>query len=157
MAIAATFAVLVLVCACTSGRSRSTYFVHPVDGWKLKEALNLADGTPAQPSLDWYAEYERFPTPMRSELVVLSGHEAAALRKELASFALRPARVRDSAGQAGTSPDGQPSVVFFEPTDGYAVMALSNELGMDPLIQWMAEVQPASEEQWIDAGGRISR
>ncbi len=147
--------VLLVGAACSLDDSGSVYFVHAVDGWKLKEAINPSEGTPAQPSLDWYAEYERFPTPERSELVVLSGHEAPALRSELASFQLRAARVRGVDGQAGRGPDSAPALAFFEPIDGYAVMALSNELGTAALIRWMAELRRVTEEQWVDAGGKI--
>jgi hypothetical protein len=142
--------------ACT-GDSGTVYFTHPTNGWKLKEAINSAKGTIAQPSMDWYAEYERFPTPMRSELVVLSGHDASALRSELQPFALRPTRIRGSSGQAGVGPDKnkKPAVAYFEPASGFAVMALSYDIDVTALLKWMRDLRESTEKQWLDAGGRI--
>jgi hypothetical protein len=142
--------------ACT-GDSGTVYFTHPTNDWKLKEAINSAKSTTGQPSLDWYAEYERFPTPTRSELVVLSGHDASALRRELEPFALRPTRIRGSSGQAGVGPDKnkKPAVAFFEPASGYAVMALSYDIDLSALLKWIRDLREATEKQWLDAGGRI--
>jgi hypothetical protein len=140
--------------ACT-GDSGAVYFTHPTNGWRLKEAINQAQANTTQPSMDWYAEYERFPTPMRSELVVLSAHDAASLREELSAFELRPTRIRGSSGRAGTGPDMNPAVAFFEPTSGYAVMALSYDMDVSALLTWMHDLHEATEKQWLDAGGRI--
>ena len=139
---------------CSS--SASSYFIHPVDGWKLKEAVDPKAGAPGQPSLDWYAEYERFPTPNRSELIVVSGHDAARLRTELISFKLRRAPVREMNGRVGTGPDGKPAIAIFEPSDDVAVMGLSYDVSESVLLRWMDELRPATEEQWIAAGGRIT-
>jgi hypothetical protein len=140
---------------CTSDDA-SIYFIQPDDDWALKEAINPETGTPAQPSLDWYAEYERFPAPDRSERVVVSGHDADRLRTELLAFGLRPAQVHGVDGEVGSGPDGKPEVAIFEPQRGYAVMGLSYDVDRSGLVAWMAELRQVSEDQWIGAGGRVA-
>ena len=155
---AAMLIAALIIGSCGATSEGSMYFVRPKDAWKLKEAVKPSTGQVAltEPSIDWYAEYERFPAPNRSEAVRLSAHQSRILRDELGlGFALRALRVRGQKGFGGTGPDKRPAVVLFDAKPGYAIMALSYELQVEDLRSWMRSLRPASEEEWVDAGGRI--
>ena len=152
---------LMTSCGSTSGRSASgpgaaigsrasVYFVSETKGWKLRKAYKPRPDDPvtsrAEPSLDWYAEHERYPDPSSSRSVRLSGHDApiAQLEGTLAGFELRARTVHGLTAKAGSSPDG-PRVVLLPVASDYTVMTLSYELSLDELIEWSNALQAVDE------------
>lgn len=163
-------AVAVAACASSSTRHAGTstraggkdahYLIRPRDQWTLKEAIDPPPGslaTKAEPSLDWYAEYEKSSTN-ESQQVRVSGHAADidTVRARLMGFQLKPTTVGTRPALAGTSTDpAGPSVVLFSMNTTYTAMVLSYELNVEDLINWAATLTPATQAQWIASGGRV--
>jgi hypothetical protein len=145
------------------GPTASIYLAGEPDAWILKEARNPRPGGPlaqVEPSLDWYAEYERFPDPSHSLRVRLSGHGVASptLQQELKGFSFETAREASWPAVRGRSTDPTgPEVILLTVADDYTVMELSYELDADQLIQWSRSLQPADESEWVARGGVVER
>lgn len=139
----------------------SIYFTSDATGWPLRKAHNPAADDPissrAEPTLDWFAEYERYPDPSRSQSVRLSGHNVSVARLEetLVGFELGARTVMTKAGRAGSGPDG-PRVVLVPVTAHYTVMTLSYELSLDELVGWSNSLRPVDEGGWVARGGVIA-
>jgi hypothetical protein len=169
------FALLGLLAGCSNaGRSSSgttvptdveasVYFLTGAQGWPVaKQAYKPRPDNPitsrTEPTLDWYAEHERFPDPSRSEAVRLSGHDVPVgqLEDALAGFSLHRRQVRSLQARAGTGPDG-PRVVLLPVAPSYTVMTLSYELSLDELVEWTNALKAVDEAGWVAAGGVIAK
>ena len=145
------------------GPTASIYLASEPDAWKLKEARNPRPGGPlsqVEPSLDWYAEYERFPDRNHSLRVRLSGHGVASptLQQELKGFNFETAREASWPAVPGRSSDPTgPEVILLAVAEDYTVMALSYKLDADQLIQWSRSLQPVDESEWVARGGVVER
>lgn len=146
-----------------AGAQGSVYFVTGAQGWPAaKRAYKPRSDDPitsrTEPSLDWYAEHERFPDPSRSEAVRLSGHDVpiGQLKDALAGFALHAGRVRGLQARVGSGPDG-PRLVLLPVGPGYTVMTLSYELSLDDLVEWTNALKAVDEAGWVAAGGVIAK
>lgn len=168
-------ALLGLLAACSSsggpsaettvagGTEASVYFVTGAQGWPAaKQAFKPRPDDPitsrTEPTLDWYAEHDRFPDPSRSEAVRLSGHDVpmAQLERSLVGFSLHSRQVHGIQARAGSGPDG-PRVVLLPVAPGYTVMTLSYELTLDDLVEWTNALKAVDEAQWVAAGGVIAK
>lgn len=144
-----------------TGRDSSAYFVVGTSGWTTKAAYKLRPDDPitsrTEPTLDWYAEHERFPDPSRSLAVRLSGHDVPMTQVEdtLPGFSLRARQVRGLQARAGSAPDG-PRVVLLPVGPGYTVITLSYELSVDDLVEWTDALKAVDEAGWVGAGGVIA-
>jgi hypothetical protein len=155
--------------ATTRSPSAPLYIVRSPDEWSLKRALNPAPDSLAsrvEPSLDWFAEYER-RGPVSDEgrytlyRVRLSGHFAAVERQRDNLHGLVGERSVVIAGKTAISgrladPIG-PEVVLIRLSDTYSAVALSYELTGDDLVAWCATLRDASEAEWVASGGTIER
>jgi hypothetical protein len=151
-------AALLLVSCNSSDGSESTYFILKDASWRLREALNPAAGKafPIEKSVDWYAEYERYPKPDVTQGVRLSAHDTLGLKRDLAKVKIkyRATKIRGGRGFLGSGPEKKgPEIVWFEAKPGYAIMALSYDLDSKELIAWTAKLAPASEKDWVARGG----
>ena len=168
--LAVLIAGLVLAAGCGSKSSpgttdavsnRSIYFVSEASDWTLRQARKPGADDPlsskVDPTLDWYAEHERYPDPNHSESVRISGHDVpmAELEKTLAGFELRTRDVGGFEARVGSGPDG-PRVVLLPVADDYAVLTLSYELDLSDLIQWSASLRRVDEAEWTARGGVIA-
>ena len=142
-------------------RTGSIYLTREADEWKLHEARNPRPGGPlaqVEPSLDWYAEYERSPDARRAIRVRLSGHAVASgmLQQELKGFTFATAGGASWPALPGrpSDPTG-PQVILFAVADDYTVMALSYELGPNEMIEWSHSLKPAEESTWVTRGGVV--
>ncbi len=144
--------------------SGTTYVAHSpaADGWQLQEAINLPpDDSRAdlgEPSLDWYAEYVNDPNS--TELVTVSGHAVGLedLRNEplMSLWDFQPETAGEWAVLAAPTPPEDPNgpaIVIFEAGGEYSFQVLSYELGVDRLLDWTADIEPLSEDEWVAAGG----
>ena len=144
------------------GPQTSAYFVTNAPGWTAKEAYKPRPDDPitsrTEPTLDWYAEHERFPEPSRSQAVRLSGHDVplAQLEATMAGFSLRSRKVHGLQARAGSAPGG-PRVVLLPVAPGYTVMTLSHELSIDELVEWTDALNAVEEAGWVAAGGVVAR
>jgi hypothetical protein len=169
------FALLGLLVACSdsggppggasvrTGGEASVYFVTGAHGWPAaKPAYKPRPDDPtssrAEPTLDWYAEHERFLDPSRSERVRLSGHHVSVgqLEEAMPGFLLRPRQVRGLQAKAGSGPDG-PRIILLPVAPGYTVMTLTYELSLDELVEWTNALKAVDEAGWVAAGGVIPR
>ncbi len=163
-------AAFVLTAACGSAPRRdevdspshpSIYFVCEARGWTLRQARNPAADDPVsskvEPTLDWYAEYERYSAPNHSESVRVSGHDVsiAELEKTLAGFELRTRDAAKYEARVGSGPDG-PRVVLLPVAGDYTVLTLSYELDLRELIQWSTSLRAVDEADWTAHGGVIA-
>jgi hypothetical protein len=145
------------------GPTGSIYLAREPDAWMLKDARDPRPSGPlaqVEPSLDWYAEYERFPDPSQSQRVRLSGHGVAspALQEELKGFNFQTAREASWPVVPGRSSDPTgPEVILLAVAEDYTVMALSYELDADKMTQWSRSLQPADESEWVARGGVVER
>lgn len=158
--------------ACTQPRTQesrpsssdSEYVLYDGPDWTLKRAVNPVESDPVmskvEPSLDWFAEFQRrrdIEPGVSYEVrqIRLSGHRASldSLRAELRGITLESKTVNGRSGMAGQSPDGRPSIVAYEVGDGYAVMVLSHEVGLDELMSWTRQLKRVSESEWTESGG----
>lgn len=144
--------------------SGSIYLVRPPDEWRLQEAYNPREPglhSRAEPTLDWFTEYERFPDPNHSEAVRLSGHRAtrATVQEEAKGFTFTPAAGAPWPASRGRSsePNGRPSVILLTVAKDYTVMALSYELDGAALGRWSRALTPAGESEWVARGGVVER
>jgi hypothetical protein len=141
----------------------SIYLAREPDAWNLNEARDPRPGGPlaqVEPSLDWYAEYERFPDPSHSLRVRLSGHGVAGprLQQELRGFNFERAREASWPAVRGRSSDPTgPEVILLAVAEDYTVMALSYELDADQMTQWSRSLQPVDESEWVARGGVVER
>lgn len=134
------------------------------EGWQLRQAVrSLAGGGPlevVEPSLDWWAEYERL-VPIaggrEGQDVRLSGHTLALAehRNELTGVDLTEGELDGRPTLWGTSPEGKPAVVTIALDERYTIMVLSYALALDELRRVAAELAPATEAEWIAHGGQI--
>jgi hypothetical protein len=140
-------------------------FMRLDDGsWQLKEAIRPLTKTgrwaELEPSLDWWAEYERFE-PITGGVegldVRLSGHHAdlEVQTVELTGFTVEPALVGDRRAMIATGPDGEPVTVSIDVSAGYTVMALSYALNADELVRVAAELDVVTFDEWTADGGRV--
>lgn len=163
----AIVALLVVGAACGSadkqpagGPPASTYFVSEAKGWDLRKAYKPRPDDPvtsrAEPSLDWYAEHQRYPDPSRSQSVRLSGHDVplAELEATLSGLELRSRDVGNFRARVG-SPVGGPRLVLLPVGPAYTVMTLSYELSLDELIEWSQALRAVNEADWIARGGIV--
>jgi hypothetical protein len=166
LGLVAAVASVVVATACSSSGSESTgaggtvYFVAGADGWTLKRALKPAAGGVAhraEPTLEWYAEHERYPTPERSQAVRLSGHRApmAVVVGPLAGLGLAERRVRGVHARVGGGGGGEPAIVVLEVNATYTVMVLSYELGAEELVAWTNGLKQVDEAEWVRRGGVV--
>ncbi len=142
--------------------SGSVYFLPAPGSWRQGEARNPATApNPVEASLDWYAEYERFPDPTRSEHVRVSGHAASTTvlqQTELRGF--RFARVDGERWPAthARSPDtAGPTVILFSVATDFTLMVLSYQLDLESLLEWSRSLEPVSEAAWVAAGGVVAK
>jgi hypothetical protein len=133
------------------------------EGWELREAVNLAAPGPLaadEPSLDWYAEYERLVPIAGGEEghdVRLSGHTAglAEHRSELRGFDATEGDINGRSALWGVGADGKPAVVTIAFDERYTIMALSYALELDDLRRVATQLLPTSQNEWIAHGGKI--
>ena len=160
----AIVAVGVLLPACASSSEAppaATYFVSEAKGWDLRKAYKPRADDPmtsrTEPSLDWYAEHERYPDPNHSQSVRLSGHDVplSVLEGTLAGLELRSQKVKGVNARAGAAPGG-PRIVLLGVGPGYTVMTLSYELSLDELIEWSDALRAVNEAEWVARGGVIA-
>ena len=141
---------------------QSLYFVTGAPGWPAaKEAYKPRPDDPitsrSEPTLDWYAEHERFRDPSHSQAVRLSGHHVpiAQLESSLTGLKLRSRPVRGVQARAGSAPGG-PQIVLLPVSPRYTVMVLSYELNIEELIEWTKALRAVDEAGWLAAGGVIA-
>lgn len=161
-----------LISGCGSGSTRqrpstvapdasgSIYVIRATtDNWRLREARNPTPNSLssiAEPSLDWFAEYERFTDAHHSERVRLSGHgiASAGLESTFAAFTFeRRTGMRWPAIEGTSSAPTEPTLLLLEVVSNYTVMVLSYELHPEALLQWSRQLLPATESAWLGAGG----
>lgn len=139
-----------------------TYAVQTDDGWEVQEAVDPAAADPLtereRPPLDWYAEYIRSD---HTEMVRLSGHPASIseTRAELEQLGFRFGDVivpgRGDA-VAGSHPGDQSSPEVLLLSSGErTLMALSYDVPRDVLLAFMGNVEGATRDEWLAAGGVI--
>ena len=152
--------------SCETGEGGSHYFVFAAPDWEFREAVDYPDDLgpleAVEPTLDWFAEHERLTPSADGQTVEgvslrLSGHDASLdeQRSELVGADLRDQQIGGTRALAGIGPDGAPTVVTMAVADDYTLMLLSYGLDLEELIQIAADVQPACEQEWIEAGGEI--
>lgn len=134
--------------------------------WKFSEAVDyppdLGPLAAVEPSLDWYAEYERL-IPHTDEQSIegqglrVSGHEVdlASHRVELIGANLTAATVNGKDALAGAGPDSKPAFVTVAFGENYTVMLLSYELASTDLLEIAGKLRPACSEEWVEAGGQV--
>ena len=149
--------------ATTGGNAASeTYAVQTDDGWQLQEAVDLAADDPIatrqRPPLDWYGEYVRSD---HTQMVRLSGHDATLSdtqsELEKLGFELRDVTLPGGGkGFAGNHPDDESSPeVLLVQSGERTIMALSYDVSPDVLLGFMASVEGADRDEWVNAGGVI--
>lgn len=131
---------LTAIVACSSSNKPSPPAAGPVrvvraaDAWKVRETVDPAPPSAAEPSLDWYAEYVN-----GAQLLRLSGHDVstAALQQELKGFTFAPAAgPRWPAVASKPAGPSEPAILILAVAADYSVMALSYELSTADLVQW---------------------
>jgi hypothetical protein len=137
------------------------YALLVAEGWTLAEAVDPPPDDPIalmdRPALDWYAEYR---TADATRSVRVSGHEATLddARAQLASlgFAFDAIDVDGWPEAVGAAGDvsGNPAVVLLAHGPG-SVVVLSYDVDVDELRALAADVEPADEAAWVDAGGVV--
>lgn len=136
------------------------YLVRPADEFVLAEAIDPLPGTSAEqaePSLDWYAEYEGPPenSPQR---VRLSGHlgDIESVAQEVEGLEPEVTMVNQREALMGSGPDpAGPSVVVFAIAEDQSAMALSYELSAEDLVDWSSALATATTAKWIAVGGEV--
>lgn len=130
--------------------------------WQVQEAVDLAADDPLatreRPPLDWYGEYVRSD---HTEMIRLSGHDAslgeARSEYEQLGFELSDVTVRGwGHGVAGNHPtDASSPEVLLVPSGSRTLMALSYDVPLEVLLEFMGSVEGAERDEWVDAGGVI--
>ena len=123
------------------------------DEWTIAAANDPDEPIAVEPTLDWYAEYDRDVAGSPAH-VRLSGHTTSlyALGSELPGFELEPITVLDRSGVAGVGDeDTGPAVVAYSVEPGYLIMLLSYELTVDELVELANDLQPVSAGEFADA------
>lgn len=131
--------------------------------WVLREAVDPPAGDPAasaqRPPVEWYVEYERAPSGLESQLVVISGHEPELeeTRSQLAAstFELAETPVDGWPAVGGVSGDPVgPGILVLDDGDR-SIMVLSYELSVDQLASLAARIETVDSATWTAAGGII--
>lgn len=151
---------------CENDGGAGPYFLFDHHDWQFLEAIDYPkDGGPlerVEPSLDWYAEYER-STPSTNGVSVegdslrLSGHHTALddHRDELRGFDPEEREIGAVRAFAGIGPDGAPTVVTMAVADDYTLMLLSYGLELEELTDTASAVERVCQSAWMDAGGQV--
>jgi hypothetical protein len=147
-----------------AGEDGPHYVVLDGAGWELREAVRSRSGpgplARAEPSLDWWAEYERLVPRgagvTEGQSVRVSGHLVGLDEHlgELKGFNGSEGEVGGRPGRVARGPDG-PAVVTMAITPTYTVMALSYELSVDDLRAFAADLEDATEAEWRAHGGQV--
>lgn len=132
--------------------------------WTLKEAVKPLGGpgpmAMAEPSLDWFAEYERFvPVTGGEEGLDLqfSGHSVGLLgrHKQLRGIELTHGNIARRPASWGAGPEGKPAIVNVAFEKHYTLTVLSYALPVDEVRAVAARLVPATQAQWREHGGEI--
>lgn len=142
------------------------FFVLDDPGWDFHEAIDYPEDLgplgAVEPSLDWYAEFERLIPSADGQSVEgvslrLSGHDVGVetFRAELVGFELERLEGDDTMLIARSGAGGQPSVVVRPVGGSYTFMLLSYGLDTDELVEVAAATRSVCEQEWVDAGGQV--
>lgn len=151
---------------CENDGDAGPYFLVGNRDWRFKEAIDYPeDGAlsgGSEPSLDWYAEYERFTPPaddgsFEGVSLRMSGHHAALDEHldELRGFDPTEREIDGTRAFVGTGPDGAPTVVTVAVVDDYTLMLLSYGLDLEELTDAAAVVERVCQPAWVEAGGQV--
>ena len=146
-----------------SAPAGSAYAVLTNDSWRLQEAVEPSDGSPAfsieRPPLAWYAEYVS-ESANASAMIRLSGHGATFLDTESAleelGFALDRVPLNDWNAVGGSAPDdtASPAILLLE-NGSTTLMMLSYEIDLDGLATLANEVGGVDQSTWTEMGGVV--
>lgn len=149
----------------------SRYVVFPGDvpatGWKLSEAHKSdTDNRTSQlgelPGVDWYAEFEQ-PDTESEDVPYLSLTGYTQPLEQLRAAIPQTAQLSegDIAGHHafwGSDP-ADPEVgsfVTMDFGDGYSIELFATYVELDDLLTWAGSLRPASEAEWVAAGGVVA-
>lgn len=170
------FVLAAALASCSSGDSRPTgsevdtsgdnsvYVTFQDSQWTFKEAVKPLGGpgplATAEPSLDWYAEYERFVPIAGGEKGLdlrFSGHSVGLLErdKELRGTELTHGNSARRPASWGVSPEGKPAIVNVAFEKNYTVTVQSYALSLDEVRAVAARLVPVTQAQWREHGGEI--
>lgn len=126
------------------------------DEWDLRDTGTAGSNTASavvEPSLEWFAEYERLvPTEggRESQDLRLSRHAAALDEhaEELPGANLTEGQIEGRPARWGVGPDGTPAVVTIQSDARHTVMLLSYALAVDELRDVVRWLRPVTEDAW---------
>lgn len=142
----------------------SVHVVFQDSDWTFKEAVKPLGGpgplATAEPSLDWFAEYERFVPVTGGEEgldLLFSGHSVGLLErdKELRGIELTHGNSARRPASWGAGPEGKPAIVNVAFEKNYTVTVQSYALSLDEVRAVAARLVPVTQAQWREHGGEI--
>jgi hypothetical protein len=134
------------------------YVLADVDGWQATERADPdpadARSLPGDPSVDWYASFERSVVDgdvTHVSSVRVSGHALPldATAEQLLGRTFEPVSIGGFEALVGEPPAAtEPAIVLLSLEGTSTVMALSYELALDSLVGWAEHLRLVSDEEW---------
>ncbi len=139
----------------------------PAPGWELSQAQRSVDEDReselgALPGVDWYAEFEQLDTDAEDiPYLSVTGYTESLDQLRATISPTGQLSEGDIAGRRafwGSDPadPGVGSFVTMDFGDGYSIELFGTFVPLEDLLTWAGSLRPASEAEWVAAGGVVA-